>query len=86
MSENKIIKSAHAFKQLKDALQGLAKILEIALNREDYLYLAGMDNLEALSQTIPKLLNNSQNKKVIEKFENLEFKHLRTTKNEEITR
>ncbi len=89
MKQSKIMNSARAFNELKKSLQGIAKILEINLDNEDYLYLAGMDNIVALGEAIPDLLKNAQKKNfinLIEKIGNIQFNKTRSPKNTEITK
>ena len=88
MSRNKINSSIKTFNTLQESLKGISELFNLNLNKDDFLFLAAMDNLEALAENIPKLFENldKTNGTIIEKLEQLTVGARQNTKNTEITK
>lgn len=88
MSHNKTNPSVKNVNKIKNSLKGIAELLNFNLDKDDFLYLAAMDNFEALAENIPKLFENfnETNGNIIGKLEQLTFSSRESTKNTEITK
>jgi hypothetical protein len=73
-SQKTIMKSVELFKNLKNTLIGLSKILQFNFDEDDFLYQAGIDNILALGKNIPEIVHNSQNaSKLIDDLANTNY-------------